>query len=75
MRLFQRADGRYYAILAPFPDLFGDPVVVTFHGNVHSRIGGQKTYFCDYGDGFRAIECLVKTRLAHGYREIHDENG
>mgnify|MGYP005614558253 FL=1 len=45
MRLFRRDDGRYYALLDPGYDLFGDPVIITFHGNVWSRAGGEKTYW------------------------------
>ena len=72
MRLFRRDDGRYYALLDPGYDLFGDPVIITFHGNVWSRAGGEKTYWVPEEGG--AIEkvyaSIVKTRIRHGYREV-----
>ena len=64
MKLFKRTDGRYYAIGQPAPDLFGDQVVVAYHGSIHSRIGGVRTWPASQ------LPHLVKTRLAHGYHEI-----
>lgn len=72
MRLFRRQDGRYYAILDPSRDLFGDPVIVTYHGNKNSRAGGEKTYWApEEGDGIEKVyHAIVKTRLRHGYVEV-----
>lgn len=70
MRLFRRPDGRYYVILQPTVDLFGDPIVMTYHGSQNSHQGGCKTYYCADGNGSRAVDQLVKLRLAHGYKEV-----
>ena len=65
MRLFRRQDGRYYAICEHI-DLLGSAVIVTYHGNKNSRAGGLKTYVADT----MPIERIVRTRIAHGYKEV-----
>ena len=66
MRLFLRHDGRYYAILEPVTDLLGDEVLVTFHGSVHNRMGGMKSWPVTAVDA----GAIARMRLRHGYREI-----
>lgn len=68
MRLFRRPDGRYYAIFPPTHDLFGDPVIITYHGSSDSHLGGVKTYYTT-DDVARLERTLVLTRLRHGYTE------
>ena len=71
MRLLRRSDGRYYAIFPPTRDLFGDRILITYHGSVHSKMGGVKTYFCASDEAIvEAEKRLTKTRLAHGYQEV-----
>ena len=71
MRLFRRQDGRYYAICSPTRDLFGDLILITYHGNERSNAGGIKTYFSDTDDAIVYWEhVIVKLRLAHGYEEV-----
>lgn len=65
MRFFTRTDGRYYAIHEPMSDLLGDQVIVTFHGSVHSRLGGVHSYLADTV----SVEQLVRIRYRHGYVE------
>jgi len=66
MRLFHRADGRYYAITEPTPDLFGELVITTFHGSVNSRMGG----IYDYPADRFSVDQIVRARLRHGYQEV-----
>ncbi len=66
MRYFVRPDGRYYLIQAPAPDLLGDPVILTFHGSRHSRLGGVFTYL----EAETSVEEIVRTRALHGYAEV-----
>ena len=71
MRLFRRQDGRYYAICSPTRDLFGDRILITYHGNERSNAGGIKTYYSDTDDAIvHAEQVIVKLRLAHGYEEV-----
>lgn len=72
MRLFRRTDGRYYAIMNPTTDLFGDYVIVTYHGNEKSRAGGEKTFWApEEGGGIEKLySAIVKTRIRHGYHEV-----
>ena len=65
MRLFRRPDGRYYAILDPVPDLFGEPVIVMFHGSIHSRMGGSRSWPAPDID----VDAVARLRAGHGYRE------
>lgn len=66
MRLFHRDDGRYYAILEPVIDLLGDRILITYHGSIHNRMGGVKSWPTAAVDA----EAIVRIRLRHGYREI-----
>ena len=66
MRYFTRPDGRYYLIQEPGPDLFGDPVILTFHGSRHSRVGGVFTYL----EAETSVEVIVRARVSHGYTEV-----
>jgi hypothetical protein len=70
MRLFTRPDGRYYAILPATQDLLGDWVLMTYHGSVHTRMGGLKTYVATQETDLPAIEHqLVLVRKRHGYQD------
>ena len=68
MRLFRRADGRYYIITSPYQDLLGDSVILTIHGSATSRLGGVHTYLASR----TRIEDLVRVRVRHGYSEVRD---
>ena len=70
IRIFRRPDGRYYAVCEPIQDLFGDRILITYHGTKYSKMGGIKTYFSETDEAITEIEKIViKTRLAHGYQE------
>ena len=66
MRYFIRPDGRYYLIMDSAPDLFGDPVIQTFHGSKHNLRGGAFTYL----ETSTSMEAIIRTRMSHGYTEM-----
>lgn len=66
MRIFRRADGRFYEIAEPTYDLLGDRVISTCHGSIHSRRGGVHIYLADYV----SVDDIALVRIAHGYVEV-----
>ena len=72
MRLFERADGRVYAMLDPGPDLLGSWVVQTYRGGRYKR-GTLRTFAAGTEAEALAISCkLAKLRSHHGYIEQPD---
>jgi hypothetical protein len=69
MRMFRRADGRYYLIAQPHQDLLGDWVIMTIHGSIRSRQGGVHTYLA----AMTTLDDLVKMRVRHGYSEMRGD--
>ena len=62
------ADGRYYWIAPPAPDLFGDLVVECWYGSLHSRRGRHRCHaVTDLEAAARLVGKIGRLRRRHGY--------
>jgi hypothetical protein len=67
MRLYI-SPSRYYAVSVE-RDLFGQPVIVCYHGGRHNRLGAIRTEPFER----KRLREIAKDRRAHGYSLIHSE--